>query len=596
MINIFVGWLLLLIPFLLIFCWPDRLRGFIYILVAASAFHLVIALTTQFFHIFSYPLILILNIIMAGTVIFLLIKRAKKISFKIKFNWLILLAFGIIILELGSVHYFYSGSASTIDGYQMVDRISYPYPYFSDEWIGVALTNHSIASQSLPTVNPLINGSGHENIPNIFIAFFSVLSELFLLLNLNPLTGYPILALGAGSLICLLSYILLRKNQVGPFFSALGALTIPYIVNSQNLAGLWYLLPFIGGIILFLTSLIALSTRDRYLAWLNGGLALLLYPPLVVFIAPVIIIDLWFDSKIKIADRLGRAFWGLLIIGGIAGLIIILQRSSFNNLANLFNSYLTYQTLDHGIPSFAPWIVVPGIILPFALLGFIRLWQKRIFWLLIPLLTGFLFWIIYSRSLYLFIIGYDRVVVITSLLIIISAAYGGDWLVSKITAKFPKLVETNFKRQIQVFCLAIFFLLAWSYTQQSNWSKLMLTVTTPNGKMLVKPLAPATLFLSEDDRQLFKKRPKRRFISPPWKGLTIGAATGLYPLDSKESILTNHILNYDFFRQQNCEEKESLAQLYDLVYVYSPKFTCKNFTELGISDEGLHLYKYKPSL
>lgn len=590
----FLGCLLLLTPFLLIFCFTDRSRGFLYTLTADIAFHLFLALATQFFHLFSYPTILGFNLAAATAVIFILIRKNRKISFSIKLNWFLIIAFGIIILELASVHYFYSGVVSTITEKQIVTKASYPYPYFSDEWVGVAFTNYSISHNSLPIVNPLNNNRLPENFPNIFIGFFAILAEVFLLLSLPPLTGYPLLTLISGLLICLLVYILLRRNGVKLLPAVIATLCLPYIVNGQNLPGLWYLLPITGGLILFLVSLASLNDDNHLLSWGSSALALLLYPPLVVFIAPLFILIPWLDKNSKARTKLKLILSGLLIIFIAALLIIYLQRSNFGHISSLISAYLFYPALDRGIPDFFIWTVVPWLALPLAALGLIVLWQKKLFFLLAPLLIGLLFWTVYSHSLYFLVIGYDRVVLVTSVLIIISSAFGLDWLKEKITQKIPLLSGSTVNLEIIIFLLLIFLFLAFSYTQRSDWSKLVLRTKTENGPQANQPLAPATMFLSASDWRLFKDLPKKRFLTLSWKGLAIGAATGLYPLDSKSAIVTNRILSYDTFMQADCPEKDNLAQKHHLRYIYSFPFACDNFKELGKSEEGLYLYRFKP--
>ena len=593
MINTLWGSLLLLAPFLLIFCFTDRLKGFWYILTADLAWHLFLSLTTQFLHIFSYPIITGLHTLTALAVILVLIKKAKGISFKLHLNWLAILAFSIIIFELWSVHYFYSGSVSNnVNRYQAVSRASYPYPYFSDEWVGVSIVKYCIANNALPIINPLINRGGNQDFPNIFIAFFSVLSEIFLLVNLNPLTGYAIFSLASGALICLLVYTLLRINGLRPGTAILGALFLPYIVNSQNLTGIWYLIPIIGGLIPWLLSLGAFKFRDFRLAWINSFLALLLYPPLIFFVLPTCAGGLLLDKKIDRKMKTKLIFWGISIFAGAAALIIFLQGSNLAIFTKLVKSYFIYPSLDNGIPFLPIWLVVPWIILPFSALGMIMAWRKKMFYLVAPLSAGLLLWLIYSRSLHLFIIGYDRTVLTSSILLTVVAALGWDYLTEKLIRRFPILVRAFLNREILIFTIAIFGLLSWSYTQQATWEKFTLKLDAPDGVRRIKPLAPATDFLTAADLKLFQPLSGKRFLSDPWKGLVIGAATGNYPLDSKHSIISNQFLSFNLFMAQDCDHKKILAEEYQLEYLYAPALQCLGFDDLGMSDAGLHLYRF----
>ena len=43
----------------------------------------------------------------------------------------------------------------------------------------------------------------------------------------------------------------------------------------------------------------------------------------------------------------------------------------------------------------------------------------------------------------------------------------------------------------------------------------------------------------------------------------------------------------------DCKEKIKIAEEYEIDYIYSKEFDCKGFEEVGVSEEGLHLYKIK---
>ena len=588
----FLGIILLLIPFLLVFCFKDRLWGFLYVLTGDITLHLVVALLTQLSHLFLYQIIIAVHLIVAAVTFFILIK--KKISFKFHINWFAIFAFIIIIFELWSVHFLYTGTVSTVNGYQPAVKSVYPYPYFSDEWVGVSLSNYSIENNSLPTANPLINGDSRENLPNVFVCFFSLISELFLLLSVSPLLGYPFFAIGAGFIICLLVYVLLRANKIRPMPSLLAALCIPYIVNGSNLPGIWYFLPFIGGSILFLLSLIGLSMRERPVAWISGFLALLLYPPLIVLIGPTFIVEVLSDKELKSDHKLKYAAFGLLAVACAALVTIFLQKYDLKDFLSLIFSYLFRVNQDGGIPSYAIWNVIPIAILPFALLGLMEAFKKRALFVLTPVLVGLSFWGVYNYILYFFIIDYARVAVFTSFLIIILAGFGFDRLSRKITEVYPALASKNAGIAVGSFLLILFSFLSFSYTNQPAWQKLTLRVSTPGGEQNILPGAPANRYLAEDDLNLFKSISGERFLSIPWKGLTIGAATENYPLQSKASIITNDFLSYNEFMSASCEDKNALAKGADLNYVYSEAFQCGNFDDIGSSSEDLHLYKFNP--
>ncbi len=592
MLGMFLGIILLLAPFSLVFYFKDRFRGFLYVLMGNIALHLAIALLTQISHIFLYQVIVAIHLIVATVTFFILIK--KKVSLKFRINWFVVFAFIIIIFELWSVHFLYTGMVSTVNGYQPAVKSVYPYPYFSDEWVGVSLSNHSIGNNALPNTNPLINGNNSKNSSNVFVCFFALVSELFLLLNVSPLLGYPFFAIGAGFLICLLAYVLLRVNKARSIPSLLAVLCIPYIVNGSNLPGIWYLLPFIGGSILFLLSLTALSMRERPLAWLSGFLALLLYPPLIVFIGPTFIIDVLLDEELKVSRKLKRVALGLFAVACSALVTILLKEYNLGKFLSTIVSYIFRPNQDGGIPSYAIWNVIPIVILPVALLGFMEAFRKKMFLIFIPVLVGLSFWGVYNYIPYFFIIDYARVAVITSFLIVILSGFGFDRLSKKITEAYPALTSKNAGIAAGIFSLTLFLFLSFSYTDQPAWTKLTLHVGTPNGEQEVLPGAPANHYLTEEDLNLFRPISGARFLSIPWKGLTIGAATGNYPVQSKASIITNNFLDYNEFMSADCAGKKTLADKVYLKYAYSQEFQCPDFNDIGSSSEGLHLYKFNP--
>lgn len=590
------GILTFLAPFLLIFSFKDRRGGFLYVLTADIAFHIAVALLTQTWHIFLYPVVLGINIAAALAAGFIMLKKAKLSSFKISFRyrsaWPIIAAFLIIFFNLWSVHYNYSGFISTVNEPISVRNSRYAYPYFSDEWSSVAYINYSISQNSLPAVNPLIDGYGRQDAPNVFMAFFALLAELCLLMNIVPLTGYAVMALGVGMLICYLIYRLMRENGIRMFPALIAAMSLPYIINGANLPGLWYLLPFNGGMILFLISLIALTERKVKIALLSGLLSLLLYPPFIIFIVPTL--AAWILSDKESAARQKR----LMLICGVtmmllaAVVIFSIQGYSLKNFWLLVASYLWRPSLDNGIASFPIWRILPLWILPFSLFGLVRAFREKAYFLIAPLLTGLYLWLLYNYSVYFFIIDYARVAMITSWLLVIFAGFGFDQLSKILERSCPFFFKKIPRLLIRLAILALFLAAAYSYTERTIWMEMTLTINTPRGLGRVFPSAPANDYLNDDDISLFSLIPKNsRFISPPWKGLAIGAATDNYPMDSKPSIITNSVTSYYLFLAANCDGKVVIAKKFLIRYAYSAPFDCAGFQFIGSSREGLNLYK-----
>lgn len=591
-----LGIILLLLPFLLIFYFQNRIRGFVVVLLSLSIFHLIVALFSQYWHFFNYPFILSAHIVLNIGVIYFLIKNRARLSFKLKFNWFLVGAIIIVFFQLWSVHYFYTGQVATINGSKTVEKSAYAYPFFSDEWVGVALTSYAINNNALPTVNPLLEAGIDNNFPNIFIGFFALLAEIFLLLQISPLVGFPMLAIVVGVLLSFLVYLFLRTNHVSNFFAALALLLVPWITNSGNLPGIWFLLPISGGLIFFLVSLIFLNLKSRRWAWLSGLSAVFLYPPLIVLVAPTLVgeflLSASFDKKInkkKIVKWLGFSLLALILT---AALVFFLQPNNWSALLKILQTSLIRDTNDGGIPARFIWHVIPIILLPLAGLG-IYFACKRRFWIfLIPLFISLSYWLVYAYSLKFFIIDYGRIAYLAAILIIISAGLGLELLFQWLERAVPDLSRRPARFWLQLFSLALFVLLSVSYTSRDSWKNIVLRFETEDGIYRLPTNPPVSRFLLTEDLELFKNIKQARFLSIPWKGLVVGAATGNYPLASKPSIVTNSLLDYDYFMSVDCNGKTMLAQNSFLEYVYSDEFNCANFMEQGYSSEGFFLYKF----
>ena len=585
MILTLIGIILCLLPFLLIFCFANRPRAFLYITVLDFAFHLLLAIITQSLHIFTYPVIITTHAIIAAVVVVYMI-RSKLVSSRIKINWFLVLSVAVILFELWSVHNIYTGPVNTINGPNTVSRGAYRYPYFSDEWVGASLENYSIKSHSLPAVNPL---DANKPFKNPMLAFFSVISEFFLLFNLNPILNTSIFALFSGLFVCLSVYVLLRSVGIGNMISVFTILCIPFITNGANLPGIWYLMPFMVSFIFFIISLVGISSDDKKLSWISSFLALVLYPPMVVFIVPIFIAEYFTKNGWGDDEKIIKLSKDLLIIlcAGVFVFLIVLFGSKSSSLW----SYIFRTNLDGGIPSFVIWNIIPIVFLPFIFLGIGDLFKKKSYFILGPIIVGLVFWVFYTSTIKVFIIDYPRVVVITSILLVFCGGVGLSFSIKWLKQRYVCLDNKKLDVLLISVTFIIFITLSLFYPISQNWRKLSMKIdgiTKP-----FSPAAPVNRYLTEDDLKLFGSFTGKRFISPAWKGLVIGVATGNYPLESKPSTITNEILSYNVFIQSVCSQKKDLAKKYKIDYVYSAKFQCKDFDLVGSGGEGLNLYKMK---
>ena len=202
MFQTIIGLILLSFPFLSAINAEDKKTGILKSIAFIITIQLGVAIFTQIFGIFTYEIVLIINTIIASFILWRFPLRKLKTLFQnIKIDWIFVLVLLISITSLYNVHYNYSGAYSNAvtSEYQEIKNLRYPYPYFSDEWYAIALINDSIESNGTPTRNPLIKYK--PLFLNFEIAFHSFLSEIMILLNLNPLTDYTKIAIFTGTLI-----------------------------------------------------------------------------------------------------------------------------------------------------------------------------------------------------------------------------------------------------------------------------------------------------------------------------------------------------------------------------------------------------------
>lgn len=569
----FFGVVVLLLPYLLVGFFREKVRGVVYVFVCQATFQLVMALVLQFFHIFDYSVVISINVVIALACLVLgacKLREANKVPKARAFrsvDWLVVVAFAIIFFELFSVHYHYTGNVSTIGGIGYESNSSYEYPLLSDEWIAVSYVKDAINTKSLPLQNPL-----WPDIPvtNLMAPYFSGLANLFLVPDIQPIFGMAYAAIVSGMILCALIFLILRRLGCTKLGAVIVVLLIPFVANSGNLPGIWTLLPYIASTTFLLIAIYALVlaqdlSRDRWLAVLAGLISLVIYPPMIVFIAPLFVgwyARRWVNAK-KVSAEASVSAGALLIRPNLEG----------------------------GIPSYAIWNVFPWVLLPFMALGIWEIYKRKLFYILAPITVGLIFWVVYAYVMKVFIIEYPRIVIVTSLLLMIPAGFGIDRAFGYLGEKLHIEGGIVLNRILSIGVVVIFLLLSINYPILIGWDKFVLTASTPTGNRYATPAPLVNRYLIADDLKLFEGISGKRFIAPSWKGLVIGVATGNYPLESKASTLTNQILTYSDFMSADCDKKSQLAEKYMVGYVYSRPFECPGFALVGVSKETLHLYR-----
>lgn len=592
------GLLLLTAPFLLIFNDRDRIGAFVRILLFLFVAHTFIAVLTQWLKGFSYPVIFSIHCIIAVLVFLKLQFKnifAEVHQFWKKVDWILLATLAIIFVHLYAVHYNYSGPVTTVVNPHVdkhVENMVYPYPYFADEWVAVSLIQNIYATQSLPFSNPLMLAA--EPFLNFEFIFHSFIAELLMLLNLVPLVDYTKLAVAFGMLVCLLLYLILRSDGVSRLTASLTSMAALYITNGVNLPGLWYLIPMTTGLIPLLISFFYMNRLQAKWIFVSAGVALLFYPPFFPFLAVGILMTILTHPRFSKAEKfqsLGK-FAGIVAVSAIVISSAYYMTKGFKGgeLFQIVLGWFWYKPfISEGMLKFAIWDVVPVIVLVLAGVGVWRIFQQKP-WLSMMIFLGLIYWLVYAWFPVRIIIGYERIVVVTSLMLVLVSGYGIEYFVSRLVGKTRNsqkwLVPT-----LQILTLIAFCLLAFTYTDRPHWEKL--TVVNKESSKAYRPAAPANQYLHEDDLALFRHISGKRFLSLPWKGAVIGVATGNFPLSMKAGTISRHRKMFYQFMQGDCKEKYSLAHSNYLDYVYALKFHCPEFNPVGVSQEGLILYKFR---
>ena len=572
-----------------------------------ATFHVSVTFLTQLLHIFNYPVIIVMNLAFIATFYYFfgrardtefyrhLYKNLHKNSFSfIKENWFLLATLIVVVFQLLSIRFNYTGPVQTMRGPAQVENSSYVYPYFSDEWVNVSLIKYSITNHVLPVANPLF----HDQIsPNILFIFTGTISEFFLITGLNPLTSYFILQLFIVLAICLSLYILLQLWGVHKYISAVSMLGLMYITNSGNLPAMWSLLPVTLSILFLLWSIISQKESQRMWVMIYGVLSLVVYPPMIVFVLPILCLELH-----RIYKQNNKEYLKYLaqISGiGVGTFVLIFSVAFFHfhlSVWQVINHYFIRPNLDPGIPDYALWNVLPLLIVLISLYGIYISYKKKYLEILIPFYIGVAYWLMYVFVNKVFIIEYPRIALITSIFFIVLAGIGLEHLVKEsINKEYFVSKKKNIHQYVSICLLVFCVLLLPSYAKQTGWQNINLRMYDSKGDVhLVLPANPINRYMEGDDLNIFKDIHEVNFLSIPWKALVVGAATHNFPLESKSSTITNQVYPFSTFMKLDCVEKAEAANKYDIKYIYSGQFSCPKFSEIAKSKEGFSLYQFIP--
>ncbi len=592
MLSTAIGLILFLFPLLLVYRFQDKILGFVYILSGIIAGHLIIALVTQALNIFTYPCIIFVHTIIMLLVIGDIIKDKNfRLIFlkKLKVDWIFILSLIIIFIHLYQVHYNYSGKYSTVvlnPTFQEARGMVYPYPYFVDEWHAIIFTKYAIRYNTLALTNPLL--PFHSLIPNFAFVFHGFLAELFVLFSLDPLKYYVPLTMICSMLICILIYWLLRYEKAGKLTAAMASLSTLYITNGANLPGLWTLIPATMTVICLLLAFFFVIAKDFRVVVVALLMGLAFYPAALFFYLIIFIAAVIGDRKLILRDKINLSailLLGIFIVGGVHAGAYWGMGKSFSSL--LKNRVYAENLITDSIPQYVMGDIVPVPIIIFAAVGFLKIWRRRP-WLAGLLVLGLSYWLFYAFSTKRILIDYQRVVILTSIILVIISGYGLDVVVTAVSKRWPPFLVKIASALVLLFSFSISF----HYTQREQWRKLV--VINQKTKEVYHSAAPANRYLQEDDLEIFRNIKRRIFLAPPWKGTVVAAATDNFPLTSKVGVIGDTIDVYRKFMSADCEQKYTSARNTYLDYVYVPFFKCPHFEPLIQSREGLVLYRFLP--
>lgn len=610
MLQIIVGAIIILFPFILLIRFKNKVEGFAVLSSSLICTHIFVALVTQSSNTFLYSMVLGIHVVIACISLILFIRYRtvdsssstqnelpKKITHIVYENLFPALIILLGLFLLYTIRFNYTGVVDTPFGIRQVAHSSYTYPLYSDEWVGSALSNYSIHQNKLPLVNPLFK---NEPFINFLVASHAVFAELLLVLSLNPFTQYIYLAILNSIALCIVTYFILLTYGVRKNIAIIMGLCILLITNSGNLPGAWFLLPYTASLTVFLLAIVGHQIKNRLVLVLSIIASLLLYPPMIVFIIPFLY-GVYIDGGYKKISNLKQYLMyvlGMCIFVATTLLLFMSRSFEFTNLYIQAKDFIFRSRLDEGKVMFDIWNVIPMFIVPFIPIGLYQALKQKKAFLLAPVIAGTMFWIYYRLYSTVFLIEPSRVILITSILFLIFSGIGLEALYKYClrndiySFQKDKILNFGIKSLISVF-LVLFIV---NFPKLSLWNKNPLTITTGSKEYTYIPAPPVTRYLTESDVSLFKSYSGKVFISPPWKGLVIGAVTGNFPLESKASTLTNTKLLYSVFMEENCEGKEKLIKKHKISLVYSTEIRCPNLVDtVGVSDEGLILSKTKSS-
>lgn len=494
---------------------------------------------------------------------------------------------GVAIIFLVQPHFSYTGYRIDSDDVTEVVNEKNLTPFFSDEWASVAFVDQALTTKGLPTQHPFNERSKYVS---YLTPYFMGLAAFFSTFGLDPVYEFAYAPITLSLALVYAAYFAARSLTASRVASTIAALTVLFITNSSNLAGIWYAIPAHAGL-LILTLTIALKQQSKYWRVLGFFLSVVLYPPGIVFALPIIIFS---EPAIRRYTMIGALMSSVcvVVLGSLSENVSLVY--SFRAMADLVVRPLGLDFAGD-IVLYPPHMVIPFAAIAGCIAATPLLFSKyRLIGSCITI--GIVGWVAYSFIDTTIFIDVQRVVFITAYFVCVAAAVGYDCILEW----FKNTIGFDAK---PVAWAALFLVIAHSiplYTQDTSWRRLILPTPKRGEGTFLLPSPPATQYLVQDDIDIlarfdvFPSSSPRTFISMPWKGLTLGAATRHIPLHTKASIFGSSRLRYEEFIQADCTTIEEYRIKYSIDFAYLPQLpSCPNMIPVATSTEGFVLYEMR---
>lgn len=550
--------------------------------------HLSIALSTQLFGFFSYPSILVAHTtVVLGLLYYLKIHKKSEAQHEEKkhpLEWGALVLFIATILSLSAVYTNYSGvyNISTSNEYFETEHLAYPYPSVSDEWYAISWVKKTIQTGRIPFDNPL--DKNETSFFNLQFPFHSLLAGLFVLFGANPLNDFYIFSVLINCMLVLLLYASIRYFKVSQeiaLITSTASLSIPW---GATVLGLWSLIPATFGFILIFIFIIESSEYVRTQSSLFGVLLSillvgLLYPPFLVFVLPICAIV--FPTIPCIALTKKYLVLGSLLALGVGAVVMYTSTGVFGYIVQRI---FYHSLLGNAQPVLLPHLLLSIVFIIFAFVAVVLYWKLHRMVVTVWCVGVFL-WLVYATTTWRFIIGYERVVVVTLFVTLMLSAIG----LNQVYELLKEKKWTHIGICIQIVAVMYALVTTIGYTRDDSWKELV--AIDAQAQRMYLPGAPIILAFNPDDAELLNQVQGKRILSTPWKGTILGVVSNNVPVITQSGTLTLHPGMYEQFMTMNCEERYIHAVSLMIEYTYTQPFNCPEFIDIGSSREGLQFKK-----